>query len=284
MTPSLPSPLQGEGFRLERNRERTFALDPRRQDLLRQCGRAQRRRCRRQRGRDRRPDRRQRRRQIDADDDGVRQSAGPRRRNPFRRPRHYRAADARDRQAPHRAIAGGPAHFFAHDGDGKLADRRHRHRCSQHRSRRGTRIRPVSAAAGTPQAARRYVVRRRAADAGDRARADEPAAAHPARRAVARSGAAPRATNLRRNPRAERTRQSHRLPRRAERFPRAQARASRLCHGQRRNHLAGPGPRSVAAARNPRRLPGRWQALNLTLAAVPLAWRKIEQEIPHQQC
>ena len=70
---------------------------PRRQRLLRQRSRAERRRRRGQRGRDRRADRRQRRRQIDADDDGLRQSARPRRRNPLRRPRHHRTADARDR-------------------------------------------------------------------------------------------------------------------------------------------------------------------------------------------
>ena len=46
-------------------------------------------------------------------------------RDPLRRPRHHRNGDARDRQAAHRAVAGGPAHLPAHDGAGKSADRRH---------------------------------------------------------------------------------------------------------------------------------------------------------------
>ena len=45
----------------------------------------------------------------------------------------------------------------------------------------------VPAPQGAPHPARRHAVGRRAADAGDRARADEPAAAAAARRAVARA-------------------------------------------------------------------------------------------------
>ena len=53
-----------------------------------------------------------------------------------------------------------------------------------------------------PPAAGRHAQRRRAADAGHRPRADEPAPAAAARRAVARAGAAHRARDLRDHPRA----------------------------------------------------------------------------------
>ena len=46
----------------------------------------------------------------------------------FDGPRHHAAADARDRAAAHRAVAGGPPHLLAHDGAGKPADGRGRHR------------------------------------------------------------------------------------------------------------------------------------------------------------
>ena len=68
-------------------------LHSRRHRLLRPCPGAQGRRPRRQCRRDRRADRRQRRRQVHFDDDGVRQSAGARRCDHLRRPRHYPAAD-----------------------------------------------------------------------------------------------------------------------------------------------------------------------------------------------
>ena len=55
----------------------------------------------------------------------------------------------------------------------------------------------VPAAGRAARAARRHAVGRRAADAGDRPRADEPAAPAAARRAVARPGAADRAPDLR---------------------------------------------------------------------------------------
>ena len=48
-----------------------------------------------------------------------------RRQHQLCRPRYHRAADARGRQAPHRAIARRPPDFSAHDGDGEFADRRH---------------------------------------------------------------------------------------------------------------------------------------------------------------
>ncbi len=44
----------------------------------------------------------------------------------YRRPRHHRRADPRDRAAAHRAIAGRPPHFPAHERGGKPADGRRR--------------------------------------------------------------------------------------------------------------------------------------------------------------
>ena len=57
-----------------------------------------------------------------------------------------------------------------------------------------------------------------------------------ARRAVAWACADAGAADLPRHPRIERARPPHRVPGRAERLPCAEARASRLCHRQRRDH------------------------------------------------
>ena len=149
------------------------------EDLLRQHHRAQGRRPRRPRGRDRHADRRQRRRQVDADDDDLRQPARARGRDHLRRPRHHATADARDRAAAHRAVAGGPPHLPAHDRAAKTCRwarsidelrafrRRTCERVFTLFPRLKERLRP----------ARRHALGRRAADAGDRARADEPARA-----------------------------------------------------------------------------------------------------------
>ena len=107
---------------------RAAALRARRDRVLRPRSGAQRRRPRRQCRRDRRADRRQRRRQIHLDDDGVRQSARPRRHHHLRRPRHHATADPRDRAAEARAVARRPPHLSAHDGAGKSADGRDRRR------------------------------------------------------------------------------------------------------------------------------------------------------------
>ena len=116
------------------------------------------------------------------------------------------------------------------------------------RSRPGTGLRTVSAAEGAARPARRHAFGRRAADAGDRARADEPAAAAPARRAVARPRAADRPADFRRHPQAQRRGEAHGLPGRAERLPRAQARAPRLRHGQRPHHAQRQRPRASGTA------------------------------------
>ena len=70
------------------------------------------------------------------------------------------------------AGAGRPPHLLAHDGAGKSADGRDHRRPGRFRPRSRARARPVPAPAAAPQPARRHAVGRRAADAGDRARAD----------------------------------------------------------------------------------------------------------------
>ena len=67
----------------------------------------------------------------------------------------------------------------------------------RHRRRPGPGARPLPAAGGAAQAGRRHAVRRRAADAGHRSGADEPAQAAAARRAVDGSGADAHPADLR---------------------------------------------------------------------------------------
>ena len=123
--------------------------------------------------RDRHADRRERRRQIDADDDDLRQAARARGHDHVRRARHHAAADARDRAAAHRAVAGGPPHLLAHDRAGKPADGRGRRRASRISTQDlETHLHAVPAPEAAPAPARRHAFGRRAADAGDRARAD----------------------------------------------------------------------------------------------------------------
>ena len=71
------------------------------------------------------------------------------------------------------------------------------------RRRSRAHLHAVPAPEGAPAPARRHAVGRRAADAGDRARADGAAAPAAARRALARPRAADRAADLRRDPRAQ---------------------------------------------------------------------------------
>ena len=65
------------------------------------------------------------------------------------------------------------------------------------------RLHALPAAGKAHRPARRHAVRRRAADAGDRPRADEPPSPAAARRAVARPGATDREADLPRHPRIE---------------------------------------------------------------------------------
>ena len=118
------------------------------------------------------------------------------------------------------------------------------------RRRSRARLRPLPDPAPAPGTARRHAVGRRAADAGDRPRADEPAAAAAARRAVARPRAADREADLRGHPRDQRGAPRHRLPGRAERPPRAAPRPPRLCHAERRRSCCpGTGAELLANAK-----------------------------------
>ncbi len=128
-----------------------------------------------------------------------------------------------------------------------------------------TRLHAVSAAEGTLRPARRNPVRRRAADAGNRPRPDEPPPPAPARRALARAGAADRAPDFRCDPHPEPAGRPDRPDRRAERQPCAQARPSRLRHGQRPDHAGRDRRRVVAAPRDS--APPTWKAAGTAEAA-----------------
>ncbi len=148
----------------------------------------------------------------------------------------------------HRAGAGRPAHLLAHDGAGKSADGRGRSptpRISSEDLERVFTLFPRLQGAAPP--ARRHAVRRRAADAGDRARADgrprlllldEPSL-----------GLAPlivrQIFDAIRD--AQRAREADRVPGRAERLPCAEARPSRLRHGQRPHHAVRHRPGTAGA-------------------------------------
>ena len=149
-------------------------------------------------GRDRDPDRRQRRRQVDAADDDLRQPA---------RARRARSCSTA-RTSPHL-----PTHEIVRRGVAQVPEGRRifprmtvfenlqmgaiARRPGAFPARSRARLRHVPAPRRAARAARRHAVGRRAADAGDRPRADEPAAPAAARRAVARPGAADRAADLR---------------------------------------------------------------------------------------
>jgi hypothetical protein len=135
---------------------------------------AARRRPRRARGRDRHADRRQRRRQVDADDDDLRQPRGAR--GPI-------VFDGRDITAlptheimrlSHRPVAGGPPHLPAHDGLENLQMGAASPIPGAFRGGSRAVFDAVPAPEGAARPARRHAVGRRAADAGDRPRADEP--------------------------------------------------------------------------------------------------------------
>ena len=118
--------------------------------------------------------------------------------DPLRGPRHHAVAGARDRQARHRAVAGGAAPVPAHDRDreprdGRVPAQRPRRDPGGH----GSRLRALPAPARAAQPEGRDDVRRRAADVRDRPRADGAAEAAAARRAVARARADLRRADLR---------------------------------------------------------------------------------------
>ena len=124
-----------------------------------------------------------------------------------RDPGPARPQGRRDR---HRAVARGPADLPAHDGAREPRDGRvHPARREGHPRGPRARLRAVPAPEGARAPEGRHDVRRRAADARDRPRADGPAEAAAARRAVARPGAGDR--------RHASTRSSARSTRRARR-------------------------------------------------------------------
>ncbi len=164
------------------------------------------------RGRDRHADRRQRRRQVDADDDDLRQSArarGPHHSSTAATSRSCRRTRSRAcdiaqspegrRIFPRMTVLRKPADGRRRRSASRISTRTSS-ACSTLFPRLKERIAP----------ARRHAVRRRAADAGDRPRADEPAAAAAARRAVARPRAADREADLRGHPRPQRARRPDR--------------------------------------------------------------------------
>src|SRR5262249_21313517 len=152
-------------------------------------------------GRDRDADRRQRRRQVDAADDDLRDAAGAPRRHPLRGPRHHEYADLRDHAAGDRPITRGPADLPAHDRDGESADGRADGGSDEVRRRRREGLRPVPDPEAAATSARRNALGRRTADARDRPRTHEPAAAAAPGRAVARPGTTDRETDLPGHPR-----------------------------------------------------------------------------------
>ncbi len=146
------------------------------------------------RGRDRHADRRQRRRQ---DDDAARSISGivPPRAGRDLLPdgkRHHRDARAPGRLDRHRPVARGPADLPAHDGASRTCEmgaftRKDNAAIAR---RRRARLRDVPAPARSAmQQTGGHAVRRRAADARHRPRADGPAPAAAPRRALARSRA-----------------------------------------------------------------------------------------------
>ena len=157
----------------------------------------------------------------------------------LRRPPHQGARAGLGGAQRHRPRARGARDLPVHDGqgqphDGRLrAPRPRRHRA---RHRDGLRLLPRAARARRP--GRRLSLRRPAADAGDRPRADGAAQAHAARRAVARPLADPHQGNLRHHPPPQCGAGRDHAAGRAERQHGAQDRALRLRAGD-RPHRAG---------------------------------------------
>ena len=146
-------------------------------------------------------------------------------------------------RAGDRARARGPRHVRRPHRDGEPQARRvHAPRPlgeGGHRAHR--RVLPVDDRARRP--ARRDALGRRAADARARARAHEPPAAPPPRRAVARARADDRARVLPDRPRAQREGGAHRARRRAGRADRARRRrGARTCSRSAASRSPGRAP------------------------------------------
>ena len=144
----------------------------------------------RRRGRARRADRLERRRQEHDPADDLRAAAAERRaRSRSRAPTSPTRLDRPDRRARDLPLPRGPPDLRQPDRRREPPARGGLAVAMPPRRRRGPRDGPraVPAAEGAARAGRRHAVRRRAADARDRAGADEPAPPAPARRAVARA-------------------------------------------------------------------------------------------------
>ena len=182
--------------------------------------------------------------------DGVRGRGGRRPRGERRRQdddpaRHLRHCRSKRR---HRALGQGAQGWPRGSGEGRSRPRSGRarhvrgavgHREPPARRVRATgperesghcaRVRVLPVDGRTGRAARRNALRWRAADARPRPGADEPAAAAPSRRALARARADDRARVLPDRPRAERERGPHRARRRAGRAYRAPELVEGVC-------------------------------------------------------
>src|SRR5712691_11385293 len=150
-----------------------------------------------------------------------------------------RARASRDnrRARPH-PRAGGPAHLPEHDGARKSRPRRLPPRPRAPRRQPEPGVRDLPAAGRTAGPARRHPLRRRAADARDRARADGRAQAPDPRRAVARPLAAPGRGAVRVDQAHQRRGNGH-PARRAERGATPRGCAARLYPRQRRIRARG---------------------------------------------
>ena len=154
-------------------------------------------------GRDRHADRRQRRRQVHADDDDLRQPRAARA-HPVRRAADITSCRPTRSRDGHRAVAGRAAHLPAHDGSGEPADGRPI-------AKRAQLSRRISSASSRCS----RVLKERSDQRGGTLsggeqqmlaiarRADGPAAAAAARRALARPRAAHRQADLRDDPGAQ---------------------------------------------------------------------------------
>ncbi len=163
------------------------ARGPRARGPLRRPRRRGGRVVRRARGRDGGAARRERRRQDDDAERDRRAGAGLRRRDPLPRRGDRRPAGARGGSQRARAVAGGLAAVRAADGGEQSPARRHgARRPAAHPPTAGAGLHPVPPPRRAPAPARRHYVRRRAADARARPRADERPGAADAGRAEPR--------------------------------------------------------------------------------------------------
>ena len=166
--------------------------------------------------------------------------------------RHHRPRAAPARPPRHRLRAGGPPHLPPAHGDGEPAHRprpRRRQRgAPQAAARQGVQLFPAAGRAAQP--GRRHAVRRRAADAGDRARHDAGAEDHPARRADRGADAAHGVADQRDHRRAAQGGRRHPAGR-AERAADARRRASASTSWRRAPcAITAPPPRSRSTIRS----------------------------------